>query len=203
MTLRDERGLSISAERRQTVEHYERALALFHGYYADPLAAIERALAEEPDFLMGHAFRAGLFVVSSEKRALGPLGEAVARAKELVARGVGTDRERAHVAAADAWFRGAFDSACVAYNRIALEHPRDALAVQLAHLCNFYLGRTTWLRDHAAAVVPHYGADDFSTSYVLGMHAFGLEENQQFGRAEQTAARALELNRRDPWAVHA
>lgn len=203
MTLRDERGLSISAERQETVEHYERALGLFHGYYADPLAAIDQALAEEPDFLMGYAFRAGLFVVSSEKRALGPLGDAVVRAKELVARGMGTDRERAHVAAAEAWLRGAFNASCAAYNRLALEHPRDAFAVQVAHLCNFYLGRTTWLRDHAAAVLPQYGPSDFSTSYVLGMHAFGLEENQQFERAEQAAARALELNRRDPWAVHA
>lgn len=203
MTLRDERGLSISAARRETVEHYERALGLFHGYYADPLAAIDRALADEPDFLMGHAFRAGLFVVSSEKRALGALGETVARAKELIARGVGTDRERAHVAAAEAWLAGAFDASCTAYNRLALEHPRDAFAVQVAHLCNFYLGRTSWLRDHAAAVLPHYGPGDFSTSYVMGMHAFGLEENQQFERAEQAALGALALNRRDPWAVHA
>lgn len=203
MTLRDERGVSISAERPETVEHYERALGLFHGYYADPLAAIDRALAEEPDFLMGHAFRAGLFVVSSERRALGPLGESVARAKELILRGIGTERERAHVAAAEAWLVGAFDASCTAYNRLALEHPRDAFAVQLAHLCNFYLGRTTWLRDHAAAVLPHYGPGDFSSSYLLGMHAFGLEENHQFERAEQVALRALELNRRDPWAIHA
>jgi len=203
MTLRDERGVSISAERRQTVEHYERALGLFHGYYVDPLAAIERALADEPDFLMGHAFRAGLFVVSSERRALGPLQDAVTRAKALIARGIGTDRERAHVAAAEAWLAGEFNRACTAYNRLALEHPRDALAVQVAHLCNFYLGRTTWLRDHAAAVLPHYGPNDFSYSFMLGMHAFGLEENHQFERAEQVARRALELNGRDPWAVHA
>ncbi|HEY6725304.1 MAG TPA: tetratricopeptide repeat protein [Polyangiaceae bacterium] len=203
MTLRDERGVSISAARTATVEHYERALGLFHGYYADPLAAIDRALADEPDFLMGHAFRAGLFVVSSEKRALGALGETVSRAKALIARGIGTERERAHVAAAEAWLGGAFEAACTAYNRLALEYPRDAFAVQVAHLCNFYLGRTSWLRDHVAAVLPHYGPADFSTSYLLGMHAFGLEENHQFERAEQVALRALDSNRRDPWAVHA
>lgn len=203
MTLHDQRGVSISAKRPRTVEHYERALGLFHGYYADPLAAIDQALAEEPDFLMGHAFRAGLFVVSSEKRALGPLREAVASAKELIERGIGTERERAHVAAAEAWLTGAFAASCTAYNKLALEHPRDAFAVQVAHLCNFYLGRTTWLRDHVAAVLPHYGPDDFSTSYLLGMHAFGLEENHQFERAEQGALQAIALNQRDPWAIHA
>jgi tetratricopeptide (TPR) repeat protein len=44
--------------------------------------------------------------------------------------------------------------------------------------------------------VPGYG-------YVLGMHAFGLEEMGDYGRAEERARRALEFNPRDPWAVHA
>ncbi|HSN72918.1 MAG TPA: tetratricopeptide repeat protein, partial [Steroidobacteraceae bacterium] len=39
--------------------------------------------------------------------------------------------------------------------------------------------------------------------YVLGMYAFGLEETAAYGRAEETGRRALELNPRDPWAVHA
>src|SRR6186713_1004813 len=203
MTLRDQRGLSISAERQKSVEHYERALHLLHGYYADPLAAIDAALLEEPDFLMAHAFRAGLFVMSSEKRALGPLAEAVARGKELILRGMGSERERAHIAAAEAWLKGEFVAACTAYNRLSLEHPRDAFAVQVAHLCNFYLGKTTWLRDHVAAVLPNYTPGDFSHSYLLGMHAFGLEENNEFARAEAVAERALGLNRKDPWAVHA
>ncbi len=35
------------------------------------------------------------------------------------------------------------------------------------------------------------------------MHAFGLEETGDYARAEQTGRHALELNARDPWAVHA
>lgn len=38
---------------------------------------------------------------------------------------------------------------------------------------------------------------------MLGMLALGLEENNLFAMAEATARRALELQPRDPWAVHA
>lgn len=203
MTLTDHRGLSISTAERQSVDDYERALGLLHGYYADPLTIIEATLEKDPDFVMGHAFRAGLMVTSSEKRALGPLADSVTRGQALLARGLGTARERQHLAAAKAWLDGEFQRSCALYNRLALEYPRDAFAVQLAHLCNFYLGKALWLRDHVAAVLPAYSPLDFSTSYLYGMHAFGLEENHEFERAQAQAERALELNPRDPWAVHA
>jgi tetratricopeptide (TPR) repeat protein len=40
-------------------------------------------------------------------------------------------------------------------------------------------------------------------SYVLGLYAFGLEECNQYAEAEDTARRALELEPKDGWAVHA
>ncbi|HYB44292.1 MAG TPA: hypothetical protein VEL75_21135, partial [Candidatus Methylomirabilis sp.] len=40
-------------------------------------------------------------------------------------------------------------------------------------------------------------------SYVLGLHAFSLEENRQFDEALRLAERAIALNPRDAWAVHA
>ena len=39
--------------------------------------------------------------------------------------------------------------------------------------------------------------------FVVGMHAFGLEENGQLGPAAEQASLALEYNPRDVWAVHA
>jgi tetratricopeptide (TPR) repeat protein len=54
-----------------------------------------------------------------------------------------------------------------------------------------------------AQVLPHWDASVPGYGYLLGMHAFGLEETGLYERAEDTGRRALELNPRDPWAVHA
>jgi tetratricopeptide (TPR) repeat protein len=49
-------------------------------------------------------------------------------------------------------------------------------------------------------VVEAFGDED---SYVLGMHAFSLEENGERAQALALAERAVALNPRDAWAVHA
>jgi hypothetical protein len=51
--------------------------------------------------------------------------------------------------------------------------------------------------------MPHWDASVPGYSYVLGMHAFGLEEMNQYAEAESTARRALKLQPKDGWAVHA
>ncbi len=203
MEFSDHRGLPMSCGQERSVERFERAVTLLQGYYADPLAVIDQALADDPELLMGHAFRAGLLVISTEKRAVPELERSVLAAEALMARGHGTARERAHVSAARAWLEGDFERSVALYKRIAIDEPRDVLALQLGHLGNFYLGRSAWLRDHVAAALPHYSASDGCYGYVLGMLAFGLEECNEFARAEAAAERALTHQPRDPWAIHA
>ena len=113
------------------------------------------------------------------------------------------DRERRHLAAARAWLDGDFQQAVARYGDIAIEYPRDSLALQLAHLGDFYLGQSSQLRDRIARALCDWDESVPGYGYVLGMHAFGLEEMGDYGRAEERARRALELNPRDPWAVHA
>jgi hypothetical protein len=199
----DRRGLTLTCDSASSVERYEQALGLLQGYYIDPLKVIEEALADEPDFLMGHVFRACAFVTSTERRLTGELEKHVTAAEALLARGIGNERERAHVDAARAWLDEKFDEAAARYNRLVIDHPRDALAVQIAHLCNFFLGRSTWLRDHIASALSHYSPSEPTYGYLLGMYSFGLEENNEFVRAQAAGERALEHNRRDPWAIHA
>jgi tetratricopeptide (TPR) repeat protein len=59
------------------------------------------------------------------------------------------------------------------------------------------------LRDRVARVLPDWDESIPGYGYVLGMHAFGLEETGDYARAEVAGRKALHLNRRDPWAVHA
>ncbi len=84
-----------------------------------------------------------------------------------------------------------------------VQYPRDLLAVQVAHLGDLFLGQSTLLRDRISQVLPHWDYTVPGYGYVLGMHAFGLEETALYDRAEDTGRRALDANPRDPWAVHA
>lgn len=201
MALKDVRGLPVSTASRAALDKYETAATLLNGYFADPLAAIDAALAEDPGFVMGHCFRAALFMISTERPAEAELRKAIAAAEASAGRA--NDRERGHIAALRSWLDGDFDRTAWLYERVLAEHPRDLLAMQLAHQCDFFLGLSSQLRDRVARVLSGWSEDAPGYGYMLGMHAFGLEEMGDYARAEERGRRALELNRRDPWAVHA
>jgi tetratricopeptide (TPR) repeat protein len=191
----------VSTDSARSLERYERAAALTASYFFDPLAAIDEALAEDPDFVAGHCLKAGLMIMSTERGALPLLADSVAALERLAPRA--NDRERAHAAAARAWLDGDFARSVRLYGDILLDHPRDLLALQVAHIGDFLLGASQMLRDRVAQVLPHWSPEVPGHGYVLGMHAFGLEEMALYRRAEETGRRALALDPRDPWAVHA
>jgi hypothetical protein len=199
MTLRDPRDLTVSTQSPAALERFDDALTLFHGYYGDPLAAADAALVEDPGFVLAHCLRGGILAMSTEK-AMVPLGKA---SLEAAAAGPANARERAHVAALRAWFDDDFEHAVRLWGDILIEHPRDTLALQLAHLGDFYLGQSVMLRDRVARTLYAWDEGVPSFGFVLGMYAFGLEEMGLYERAEETGRRALSLNARDPWAVHA
>lgn len=201
MSLRDSRSLPLSTSSRSNVERYDTALELLAGYFVDPLAAIDAALTEDPDFVSAHCLRAAIGVLGAERAAEPLIRESLIAAERLAHRA--NPRERAHFDAARAWLAGDFHRAIDVYGAIVVEHPRDLLALQVAHVGDFYLGRQRMLRDRIAQVLPSWDESVPGFGYVLGMLAFGLEETHSFDRAESAGRRALSINRRDPWAVHA
>src|SRR5688572_19791445 len=106
MSLVDCRGVPVSTADPATLARYERAAELTVSYFVDPLAVIDEALAEDPDFVMGHCLKAGLALMSSEKGARPLLADSVAAVDRLWSRA--NARERAHAGAARAWLDGDF-----------------------------------------------------------------------------------------------
>ncbi|WP_354682611.1 tetratricopeptide repeat protein [Cupriavidus necator] len=201
MTHTDSRGVSVSSTNISSLERFEAALELLHGYYGDPLTVIEHALAEDPDFVMGHAMRAGMMITAGDGTVAPMLRHSVEAGEALSASA--NERERRHIAAARAWLDGHFARSIQLYGDIVVDYPRDSLALQIAHIGDFLLGQSTLLRDRIAQVLPHWNTRVAGFGYVLGMHAFGLEETHLYEQAEERGRFALELNPRDPWAIHA
>ena len=201
MALSDVRGNPVSSDDPASMAAYEQAQGLFHGYYGDPLSIIDKALAEDPVFVMGHLLRAGMMITASDKCVEPLLRESVESAEGLF--DIANERERRHTAAARAWLDGNFSKALRRYADILADYPHDTLALQVGHIGDFLLGRSAMLRDRVAGILPAWNNQMPDYGYVLGMHAFGLEETNLYAQAEAQGRRALDLNPRDPWAVHA
>ncbi|WP_426956464.1 tetratricopeptide repeat protein [Muricoccus radiodurans] len=179
----------------------ERATDKLHAYQADPIADVDALLEEHPDCVMALALRAGALATALDKAFEPELRATLEKAEPLLP--IANDRERGHLAASRRWSEGDFSGAVETWGRVAIEHPRDLLATQLAQIGDFALGQSQMLRDRVARVLPHWGQGMPGRGYVLGMHAFGLEECGQYDRAEAAGREGLSLNPQDGWAAHA
>jgi tetratricopeptide (TPR) repeat protein len=199
--MHDARGVAVSTDDPGSLAAYERATDLLYRYAGNPVAVIDEALARDPGFALGHAFKAAMCTMFTDRNLEPDLRVAV-ESGEAAARTAGA-RERMHLAAARAWLEGDYERAVDGYARIAIEIPRDVLALQAAHIGAFNLGRAVALRDVLARALHAWDDEVPGYGYVLGMYAFGLEENGDYARAEEIGRRAVELEARDVWASHA
>lgn len=199
MTATDALGHSLTGASRAAATLYDTALRQFQCYRDDPVATIDQALADSPAFVMGHALRAWAYLLGTE-----PGGVPVARDALAVVQGRPcTERERGHLVAIGQLVDGQWHAAARTLEDVSIAYPRDALALQAGHVLDFYLGNTRMLRDRVARALPAWSESLPGFHAVLGMHAFGLEENGFYVRAEATGRRAVELDRHDAWAWHA
>jgi len=191
-------ALTCSAE---AARRFDAASLKFHNYLADPIAELDALLVEHPDCVMAHALRAGILATTTDRTFADEAASSLAAAEALAPRA--NAREQAHVAAVRQWLDGDLSGATEHWGRIAIEHPRDLLAVQYGQLGDFFLGQSHMLRDRVARVLPAWRRDTPGYGFVLGMHAFGLEEAGEYGRAEVAGREAVAINPRDGWAAHA
>ena len=155
----------------------------------------------DPDMLMAHCLK-GYFLLLMGS---GPLKARVPKSVAAAEAGLAgaTAREKAHVAALTHWLADDTRLAARVWEEILADHPRDMLALRLAHHAYFYLGAAG---DMLGSVDRIMGAWDESVpgyGFVLGMRSFAMEESGDYAAAEATGRRAIELNPADPWAVHA
>ncbi|MDZ7684702.1 MAG: hypothetical protein U5O39_06570 [Gammaproteobacteria bacterium] len=77
------------------------------------------------------------------------------------------------------------------------------MALRVVHYLHFYAGTPERMRDSVARRVAGWNKQDPFFGYLLGMHAFGLEETGEYAAAEATGKQAVDINAHDVWAAHA
>ena len=202
MTQHDARGLPVGSRSASACAAVDVALWRMMTFYDTPLADLDAAIAADPGWALPHTMKAG-FLASLTEASL----EREARQHLDAARAL-TDthspaRERAHLEAVALLLDGRWAAACRIWDGLLIEHPRDALALQWAQLWDFYRGDAASLRGRPARALLAWDEADPLYPHVLALWAFGLEESHCHGAAEEAARRALALDARAPWAVHA
>jgi len=195
----DALDLEISGGANGAAAHLMRGVADLQCFIGDPVGAANAAIAADPETVMAHVLKGYLYGLSTEPTAAPVVRAAYEAAAVLPANA----RERGHVAALGHLAEGRWHDAGRVLADLATDHPRDALALQAGHQIDFFTGNAAMLRGRIERALPAWDEGMAGHHAILGMHAFGLEENAEYGQAERAGRRAVELNPRDGWAQHA
>ena len=199
MPTHDHAGYPVTGASPQAVEMLQTALHELRCYFRDPVATVNAALAEAPDMVMGHVLHAYLHLLGTEPAALPVARQSYGCAAKLPA----TARESLHVEAVRLLTQGRWRDAGRTLEDIAIDYPRDALALQVGHQIDFFTGDSRMLRDRIARALPAWSSGMPGYHSVIGMYAFGLEETGHYTEAEVHGRRGVELEPHDGWSQHA
>jgi tetratricopeptide (TPR) repeat protein len=196
----DAQGLRLTGS-DESAAALDRAISDYLGWKGDPIAQLQNAVDQDPDFGLGASAIASLFLLGGFRGDHPRVTTALSAAEHA---GVdATSRESRHLAAAKTLAAGGIANAINLWESILVDHPTDALALRFAHDAYFCLGQSLSIRDSIARVLPHWDPQGENYGYVLGQYAFGLEEAGELRRAEEIGHAAIARNAEDGWAIHA
>ncbi|SLN44060.1 hypothetical protein PSJ8397_02274 [Pseudooctadecabacter jejudonensis] len=152
---------------------------------------------------MGHAMKGLACLMLGRRELMETAKSASAEAQRCLSLGGALERERLWCAALQDWLAGK-PTASIARMEEALRlNPADTISMKLSHGIRFMLGDGTGMLRSVERALPAHGPDHGLYGYVLGCHAFALEETGQYDRAERQGLRGLQFARDDAWGLHA
>jgi tetratricopeptide (TPR) repeat protein len=185
-----------------TIEHIGSWNDIVRGILAHAASVgpnLQRLLAAKPDFALGQAIRgfACMLLARSEMSIVAK--EAHTSALKATP---GTAREAEFVTALGEWLNGSPTRAAARLQSVLDENPRDALSMKLVQAIHFIMGRSKDMRSSVEGVIDQWD-DHPARGYLLGCHAFTLEETGDYARAEKIGRQGIELAPDDAWGLHA
>lgn len=162
-----------------------------------------RLMEAEPDFAMGHAARGLVCLMTGRAEVIAPAHEALAKAKKCAAQTALTPREAGWITALDLWLQRKPTAAIAAVEAVLRVLPHDTLSAKLSHGIRFMLGDSLGMRRSVERVLDAHSGSHAGRGYLLGCHAFTLEETGEYKRAEAVGLEGLSLTTDDAWGLHA
>ncbi|MGB3407735.1 MAG: tetratricopeptide repeat protein [Jannaschia sp.] len=153
-----------------------------------------------PEYAAGHAIK-GLFYALLGRREL--MAEAEAACAEALSLEPGNAREVRLCRALQAVLAGNPSDAIAALEDVLAKAPGDTLVMKLSHALRFVIGDGKGMRASVERVLPAHPEDHAGFGYLLGCHAFALEETGDYVAAARTGRAALIHAPDAAWGLHA
>ncbi|WP_247664257.1 tetratricopeptide repeat protein [Ideonella alba] len=197
--LRDQRDQRLGTASRAAADAAETALWRLVSQIGSPEEALDQACAADPAWAWPPLMRAGHRLLQADGR----LDDSTRVALAVASRHIegAPPREQRHLAALQALAEGRCAAACQVWDDLLLDHPHDALALLWAQAWDLRRGELPPLQTRPAEVLPEWSPEDPLHPHLLGLYAFGLQENQRDAQAEEVARRALAREPQVPRAV--
>jgi tetratricopeptide (TPR) repeat protein len=192
--MRDDHGLTVSTVAPAALECYQRGAQGLLGWDRHALDHFRAALGHDPGFALAHA-GAGVCLFLEERF------EEAQVAAEAARRAVAgqSEREHSHVEALALLVTSAPAETERAMRGHLATWPEDRLIVQRLYFVWFWQGRFPEMLTLTSALTRWSPGD----SFMLGLHAFALEQAGRCDEAVRVAQAAISSNPRDAWAIHA
>ncbi|HXG16914.1 MAG TPA: hypothetical protein VNK50_11735 [Calidithermus sp.] len=192
--MRDRYDLPVSTTSVAALAAWDAGARALLGWEAAALDHFRAAVAHDPGFALAHA---GAAVCLFLDERFDDARQAAAAARAAAAGQ--SAREQGHVEALARLVTGQVREAEQAMREHLEAWPRDLVVAQRLYFVWFWQGRFPEMLALTTRLVPHSPGD----SYLLGMHAFALEEAGRCDEAVRVARAALTCHPGDAWAVHA
>ena len=188
----DAYGLPVSTDSAATVEAYDRAVDGLLSWDAQALGRFGAATTLDPGLGLAHA-GAAVCLFLEERFAEAQEAAKTARAAAL------SQTERRHVEGLALLVEGKAADAASAMRAHLADYPRDLVVFQRLYFVWFWQGKFPEMLALADTLTRYHPGN----SYMLGLHAFVLEQAGRCDEAVRMAHVANLKNPRDAWAIHA
>src|SRR5256886_9235089 len=190
----DAYGLPVTTGSGDALGAYDRAVEGLLGWDAKALDRFRTAATTDPGLALAHAGAAVCLFLDErfvEAREAAKIARAVVGAQ--------TERERSHVEALVLLVEGKSSDAEAAMTQHLADYPRDLVVFQRLYFVWFWQGKFTEMLDLSSALTRYYPG----SSFMLGLHAFALEQAGRSDEAARSAQAAIAKNPRDASSIPA
>jgi tetratricopeptide (TPR) repeat protein len=191
----DAYGLPVTTSSRDALEAYVAGVESALGWKADALERFWTATQHDPGLAVAHAGAAACLFL--EERF--PEAKAASDAARAALTPSVSERERSYVEAVTTWTAGRVPEAERLMREHLRQYPTDLPIIQRLYYVFFWLGKFPEMLEATTGFVRHLP----ESSYMLGMHAFALEQAGRCPEAIAIAESAIRKNPADAWSIHA